>query len=232
MRILDTPKIARFTELVSYFRNGAAEGHEGYVHTLELISSVEESVQTSPGIAACIVSEMEAKLFKHPASEFEWKFDFIHEISGGSWNIGGNYFGLWYPRIANYNVFISMVSGARGLDRKISMLEAHSTGRDRSRHHQHRNHLYGDDGLQQIGRMANMAFRCMKFKAFEKNVDNLSIEELDYVRELIELGRSIVLGVLSSIGEFYQKNNLNLTVSESGLTVHLIDDPAYKLAWD
>jgi len=232
MRTLDIPNIIRFNELVTYFRNVRAEDGEGFIHTLELISSVEESVARSPGIAACIISEMESKLFEFPTIPFKWHFDFIHEISGGSWKIGGNYFGLWYPRIEDYDVFISMISGDRKLDRKISMLEAHTTGRRRSRHHQHRRSLLGDQGLQKIDRMANLAFRCMKFRAFEKNIDNLSNEELGYVKELIELGRTIVLDVLSGIGEFHQKNNLNLSVTESGLTVKELENPAYRFAWD
>lgn len=232
MRTLDIPNIVRFNELVTYFRNARAEDGEGFIHTLELISSVEESVVRSPSIAACIISEMESKLFEFPATTFEWHFDFIHEISGGSWKIGGNYFGLWYPRIENYDVFVSMISGDKKLDRKISMIEAHTTGRRRSQYHQHRRSLRGDDGLQRIDRMANVLFRCMKFRAFEKNVDGLSIEELSFVTELIELGREIVLGVLSGIGEFHQKNNLNISVTESGLTVQEVDNPAYRFAWD
>ncbi|MEG3593242.1 MAG: hypothetical protein VX363_03335 [Pseudomonadota bacterium] len=232
MRTLDIPNIVRFNELVTYFRNARLENGEGFIHTLELISSVEESVARSPGIAACIISEMESKLFKDPTIAFEWHFDFIHHISGGSWNIGGNYFGLWYPRIVNRDVFVSMISGDLAIDRKISMLEAHTVGRIRSRHPQHRTYLYGDGGLQKIGRMANLAFRCMKFKAFEKNIDNLSIEELNYLRELIELGRDIVLNVVSGIGEFHQKNNLNFSVTESGLSVQEVDNPAYRFPWD
>lgn len=232
MRTLDIPNIIRFNELVTYFRNARAEDGEGFIHTLELISSVEESVARSPGIAACIISEMESKLFEFPTIPFEWHFDFIHEISGGSWKIGGNYFGLWYPRIENYDVFVSMISGDKKLDRKISMMEVHTTGRRRSQYHQHRRFLRGDDGLQQIDRMANLVFRCMKFRAFEKNIDKLSNEELGYVMELIELGRTIVLDVLSGIGEFHQKNNLNLSVTESGLAVKELENPAYRFAWD
>ena len=53
MRALDTPKIFRLNELVTYFRNAKLEGGEGYFHTLELIASVLDSVERSPVIARC-----------------------------------------------------------------------------------------------------------------------------------------------------------------------------------
>jgi len=195
-------------------------------HTDQLVDSVRKSVRVLPDTIALINVEMDSVLNKFPAINFDWNFDLVSDVTEGSWNIGGVYRILWYPRIKNYKLFIDMLKSQWSIDRKLTGLEIHHIGNifyEKSNAH---SYFKSPKGLRAEKRMANEVFRCHRWKAFELNKEELDNDTRKLVVDIISRATYITMALIGSIGDFHLKNYLSLDSGE------LYDMPDYKFPWD
>lgn len=228
-RKIDLEHYVEFDRLLREYKsisNESFRNRSQLSHTNQLVESVKKSVRVLPDTMALINVEMDNVLNNFPALNFDWNFDLVSDVTGGSWNIGGVYRILWYPRIKDHELFVDMLKSQWSIDRKLSELEIHYVGNisnEKSRAH---SYSKPPDGLQAEKRMANELFRCHKWEAFKLNKEELDNDTRELVVEIINRAVYITMALIGSIGDFHFKNYLRVDTGE------ILDMPDYKAPWD